>query len=883
MIKKIIPVIIGVAVVISCNTEKSTNLPPVNLTCESDTNPIGIDIPDPALGWQLADTGIGAMQGAYQIIVASSENLLDEQKADAWNSGKIISGASQFVIYSGKPLLPFKTYYWTVRTWDTSKNVSVFAKPTRFETGLMLSKWKASWIKPSENLSNENSILYRKSFTTSKKIQKATVYASGVGAYTIYVNDKRLGDEHLSPGWTTFEKKVQYQVYDATLILNEGENVIGIVVSKFWDELENAKIVSSLQFILQMKIDYTDGSSEWVITDKLWKLHSSPIFESSYKGGEKYNANFEIENWNNTKFDDKKWQTVSEAQNKLQLVRSTIKPIKVYRNMYAKKITSLENKKYVFDFGQELCGWVKLNMKLSKGSKIRIKYISEHSKMGAENYESPTDEYITNGKSSEWEPEFSYHKFRFAEIYGLIEAPDTSKVYAIAAYPALPKIGQFSCANELLNKINDLVERTGLNNLVSMLTGLPDDDSRKGSPVNAQAYASYALYNFNSGKAFEKYTSDLCDLQANNGKLNLGNNGSNSPGWPEAIIVVPWETYLFTGDKRILQNNYKAMKAWHSSQQHESDAQAPPYMHNKEGLGDLFSLDSTPTKPIGSAYYYYASSLMSQISEALGNQDDATAYMELAGFTKDQYNQSYLTYRTSRYWANTQTAHIIPMAVGLTPLSYIQRVIKFIASDIIKNGNHPSTGVLSTQFLLPLLSENGEHELAYKLMNQQTHPSLGYMVKQGSSEIWGSWDKENEALYQLAFASCGEWVYSYLVGIRPDPKVPGFKHSIIDPNPAGDLKWAEASIYTSYGLLKTKWEKTSKGLQVDVVIPTNTTSTLMFQVKSSKKAEIIYGSNSIVKNGKVTDQCPKFIKFRGFNANMAVIDVGSGHYQFITK
>jgi alpha-L-rhamnosidase len=455
------------------------------------------------------------------------------------------------------------------------------------------------------------------------------------------------------------------------------------------------------------------------------------------------------------------------------------------------------------------------------------------------------------------------------------------------AIPDVETTGQFNSSNELVNKIYANIVRTGRNNLISTLTGMPDLESRKGSPISTQAYCQTALFTFDMKRAFEKYIDDLIDLQGTGGKIHFlpGNGeGTFSPGWPDVMAVLPWKTYVATGDRRILQNNYDAIKLWHNSQQRESDASSPPYMHNREGNGDLYSTEVTPVQPMGSSYYFYSSSTMSEIAKALGKNDEATSYMELAGFTKDQFNQSYLTYRVARYWAETQTAHVLPLAVGLTPLSHTQRVANFIAYDIIKNDIHPATGVLSTQFLLPLLSQYNHHELAYKLITQTSKPSWGYMVEKGSSTIWGSWDgNEESSNYQLAFASVGEWLYSYLAGIRPDSKYPGYKHSIIDPNPAGDLKWAEASLKTAYGKLSVRWEKMNEKLVVNVEIPANTWSTLMLPVKSSKSAVINFEGYSIVVNGKKAGNCPAFIKFRGFDANMAVLDVQSGKYKFIIQ
>jgi len=876
MFNRIQLLIIMAIALVSCNTiTNNCNNAPINLTCELESNPLAIDNSNPAFGWQTTTNEKKYIQSAYQVILASNPDSLSIEKADMWNSGKVVSSQSQYIIYGGKPLQSAKRYYYSVQTFDTTGKASGLSKPAVFETGIIKNtEWKAQWIKAPKNLNTLASVLFRNEINISKKIQQARVYASGLGAYTIYINGQRLGNQYLAPNWTVFGKRVQYQTYDASSLLQQGKNAIGSVVTRFW--------APNLEFIFQLKVEYTDGSTEWFYTDNNWKVNKSAITDCSYDGGEKYNATLEMKDWNTINFKASDWQNVECEKNNKNLVSQQLQPIIVKSEIKPKAILKTKEGKIVFDFGETLPGWVKIISKGTKGKSIQIKYFSTFN-----SNEKPsgklvaTDEYIPSSENIEWEPEFAYHTFRFAEVTGLAVEPDSNSIIARVAYPDVQTIGQFKCSNELLNKIYEATVRTGRNNLVSTLTGMPDAKSAKGSPVSTQAYSSMALYSFDMGKAFAKYMNDLKDMQSNNGSIHFpsGEANTNSAGWPDVFIQLPWKTFAATGDKRLLTKNYEAMKAWLDARQRESDAMSPPYMYNKEGNGDLYSLVKTSTPQIASTYYFYASSTLSQIAAAIGNPDDETVYMELAGFTKDQFNQSFLTYRTARYWNETQTAHVLPLAVGLTPLSHTQRVTDFIANDIKKNNIHPTTGILATQFLLPLLSENNYHELAYQLLTQTSKPSWGYMIEKGSSTIWGSWDGVEEAApYQLALASAGEWLYSYLLGIRPDPKSPGYKHSIIDPNPAGDLKWVEGSLQTAYGLLRVKWEKLDNGLNVSVSIPASTSSTLTLPVANYKTTKITMNGVEIVFEGKATKQCPRNIKFNGFDANMAVIDVESGDY-----
>ena len=679
------------------------------------------------------------------------------------------------------------------------------------------------------------------------------------------------------------KKEIQYQTYDITSLLKQGKNTLGAITAKFWPGNEKQ------QFILQIRIRNIDGSTEWFCTGEGWKAQLSAITDCEYEKGEKCDLRKLNDGWDKPDYNDNSWFSPKVFNNELNLVSQQIQPVIIKQNLMPIKNLKLRKGHYIFDIGETMPGWIKVTTKVKNDEKIIIHYLANYNfRENKTGKTIGTDEIMCNENSQiKYEPKFAYHVFRFFEVTGLPDEINDSTIVARIAIPDIEITGQFNCSNELINKIYASIARTGRNNLISTLTGMPDTESRKGSPVSAQAYCQTALYIFDIKKAFAKYMDDLKDLQGTSGKIHFlpGNGeGTYSPGWPDVMTVLPLKTFIASGDRHILEDNYDAIRSWHNSQQHESDAAVPPYMHNREGNGDLFSTEITPVQPIGSVYYFYSTSNLSEIAKALGKNDEATSYMELSGFTKDQFSQSYLTYRIARYWAETQTAHVLPLTVGLTPLSHSQRVANFIAADIKKNDIHPATGVLTTQFLLPLLSQYNHHELAYKLFTQTTKPSWGYMVEKGSSTIWGSWDGNEEASnYQLAFASAGEWLYSYLAGIRPDSRYPGYKHSIIDPNPAGDLKWAEASLKTGYGKLYVRWERMNGKLAVHVEIPSNTWFTLMLPVKNAKTAVISFEGSSIVVKGKAAENCPGFIKFRGFDANMAVLDVQSGKYMFIVE
>lgn len=856
----------------ACNKQQLIN-PPVNLKCENVTNPINIDIQNPVFGWQFSDSSYGVKQVGYQLIVAREKDLLEPEKADMWNSGKVMTNVSQYIKYAGKELKSASTYYWAVQLLDSLGNGLGFSEPAIFETGMLKTEdWKANLIKvPSKS----NSALVRNQFELTKKFSSARLYISGLGAYITYINGKRVGNDYLAPGWSVFEKHVPYQVYNVDSFLVSGKNVIGTILANVWPDNK-----FGLVFISVLKISYEDGTTDWISTGNNWEYHESPVIACSFEEGERFDASKQIDGWDRVGSNKNGWQKVERSNLKLNFNSFLSQPVVVKKEIKPQNFYK-EKDAIICDFGETLPGWIKIKSS-GPSKKIVIKYLQTYDiKSKTEGKPEGKDEVINLDENKFWEPLFSYHTFRYVSITGISQETSKDEITAVVAYPDVAEIGNFSCSSKLINRINNMIVRSGRNNILTMLSGLPTDESKECSPVNTYVFASAALFNFNLKRSFENYITSLTDYQGKNGHFHLPS--AKYAGWGDVIVHLPWRTYVSTGDKRILENNIAKIKLWHDSQQRESDAMSPPYMHNVEGNGDLYSLAETTIPPFSSAYYFYSTSVLSNISEALGNQDDAIAYMELAGFTKDQFNQSYLTYKLAKYWSNTQTAHLLPLAVGLTPISHAQKVADFIAKDVIENGVHPTTGILTTQFLLPILSAYNHNDVVYRLITQTSKPSIGYMVNKGSSTIWNSWDGNDAFNYQLAFASVGDWFYTNLAGINPDPKFPGYKHTIIDPNPVGDLKWVKASINTLYGLLLVKWEIVDNSMKINVRIPANTWSTLMLPVKDETKATVYFNDQIIIKDGKTTNNLPSHILLKGFDSKMVVLDIESGSYTFMVK
>jgi alpha-L-rhamnosidase len=364
---------------------------------------------------------------------------------------------------------------------------------------------------------------------------------------------------------------------------------------------------------------------------------------------------------------------------------------------------------------------------------------------------------------------------------------------------------------------------------------------------------------------------------------NAFDQGDAGPGWADALVILPWRLYQFTGDKRLILENYPFMVAWHRSLVRISKDN----LLEQGGFGDWVSVVKTPEQPIGSAYYYYSTHLLARMAEAIGKTEDAQKYTQMAQRIAQAFNQQHLDTATKNYWAGTQTANLLPLAFGITPPQEVEQVVQNIVSDVQKRNTHVTTGFLGTQYILPMLSKYGHHELAYQLATQRTAPSWGYMVDQGATTIWELWNSDTEgpdmnSRNHYAYGTVGEWFYRYLGGIQSDDQRPGFRHILLAPQPAGDLSWAEISFESGYGLIKTRWDRQGNGLQLQVSIPANTTATLHLPTLNNATIRI-RENGKVIRTNKPMRKPVNGLQFLQLEKDAALFTLGSGEYSFVVE
>ncbi len=889
----------------STNTFAKTQV--VKLVTEYHVNPIGIDVQKPRLSWQLLSNEENLMQTAYELRVAGSVSELSRKSKQIWNSGKTESNKSVNVVYEGPALKSMQRVYWQVRVWDNKTGkASSWSEPAFWEMGILEPRlWTAEWItmpKEKEKKDSKPAQYFRKQFSTSKKIKSARLYATSLGLYFAYINGQKVSDQLFTPGWTSYNKRLQYQVYDVTSMLKK-ENVLGAVVGDGWYRGhigfggQHAYYGNKTALLMQLKIDYVDGSTETIITDKNWKSSTGPILESDIYNGEVYDARLEKEGWNTLGFNDDKWGKVKILNHSKQLlVASMGDKVKAIEQIKPIKQITTPKGEMVFDMGQNMVGWLRVKLKGEKGNVVKIKFAEVLDREGnfyTANLRSAkaTETYtFKDNKEVVFEPHFTFHGFRFVLFEGLKTAPNLDDITGVVIHSDMKPTGTFSCSEPLINQLQHNIQWGQKGNFLDVPTDCPQRDERLGWTGDAQVFSMTAAYNFDVAAFYTKWMKDIEADQLPNGKIphvipDVLDGSGGATGWADVVAIIPWSVYRVYGDKRILKTSYPAITKWVG------------YMANRAGndylwtgdphFGDWLAFASTRSDYpgattdkdlIATAYFYYTTNLTSKIAAIIGKQQDAIKYKELAKKVKDAFVDEFVT-SNGRLVSNTQTAYALVLAFGLLPDNLVEKAAKYFTDDVTKF-KHLTTGFLGTPLLCKTLSAVGRDDLAFMLLNRKEYPSWLYPVTQGATTIWERWDGQKpdgtfqavgmNSFNHYAYGAIGEWLYSYVAGINIDIENPGYKHILLNPHSGGGLDSVSATFQSIYGEIKSAWKIDNNGEFVYTVeVPANTTATVILPDAYMGSLEINSEKISDELKSKATQ-----------NDNNLTLKIGSGRYEF---
>jgi alpha-L-rhamnosidase len=821
--------------------------------------------------------------------------------------------AANHAVLAGKLLIEFETGQESVSIDDSWKASDVrqknWQKP-RFNDSSWHNAEEIAKVgdKPWGKLSADELVLppppyLRKVFPVKRPVKRATVYVSALGLYELHINGKRVGEDYFTPGWTDYPTRVYYQTYEVTDMINKGDNAVGAILADGWyagyvgfgEKRDNYG--SQPRLLMQLEIEYADGGSDVISTDNSWKAAYGPIDEADFQMGETYDALKEMPCWDTPNFDDSAWNAVAVTEkigSKVQAYPGV--PVKKIMEIRPKKCTEPRSGMYVFDMGQNFAGWARLKVKGKTGTKIVLRFaemLNPDGTIYTENLRGArcTDTYILNGKGREvWEPRFTYHGFRYVEVTGYPEKPGLGDVTGIVVHSDIPPVGSFECSNLMVNQLYSNIVWSQRSNFIEVPTDCPQRDERLGWTGDAQIFIRTATYNMDVAAFFTKWLIDLEDAQSEEGafpdvaprKIAMGDG---TAAWGDAGVICPWTIYDVYGDKRVIERHYDSMKKWIAYLK----ANSKDLLRPATGYGDWVAIgEETPKDVIGTAYFAYSTHLLAKMAIAIGKDRDAKDYVELFEQIKNAFNKAYVS-DDGKIKGDTQTCYCLGLYFDLLPESKRQLAARHLVETLKRRNWHLTTGFIGLSYLLPTLTQTGNIDIAYRLLNNDTFPSWGYSIKNGATTIWerwNGWTKEKgfhdpgmNSFNHYSFGAVGRWLFGTVAGI--DTEESGYKHIIIHPRPgsrkgrltAGGLSYAKASYKSINGLIVSDWKIEGSNFLLNITIPANTTATVYVPAKSADS----------VTEGRRPVADAKQVQFLRMENGSAIFEIGSGNYRFASK
>jgi alpha-L-rhamnosidase len=884
-----------------------------NTTCEMLVNPLGIDVVKPRFAWQIVAAQRNVMQNSYQIIVSSTPEKLSANEGDLWNSGKVATQQSIHVVYNGKQLNSRMRCYWKVKVF-TNAGESEWSSNNFFTMGLLFYKdWPKGWIGFDrafawDNIKTDSRLsarYFRKEFQATKQIKYATASIIGLGLYELYINGKKVGNDVLAPTPTDYTKNVKYNTFDVTEYIRNGKNAVGAILGngRFFAMRQHTKPYKIKTFgfpkmLLNINIFYTDGTSSNIDTDDSWKgTTDGPIRANNEYDGEEYDSTKEMPGWNTVGFDDAKWLKAEFVQEPTGTYEAQMNEnIKVMNTLKPVAMSKLTGGRYILDMGQNMVGWLQLKVKATKGQQIKLRF-AESLQANGELFTSNlrdakcSDLYVAKGVQEEtWEPTFAYRGFRYVELSGFTYQPQLSDFTGKMIYDNIKTIGTFETSDALTNQIFKNAWWGIAGNYKGIPLDCPQRNERQPWLGDRGAVAYGESFVFDNGRFYAKWLQDIKNSQKEDGAIPdvapaFWRYYSDNMSWPGSMLLITEMLYKQTGDKNAVSDNYPAMEKWLTYMKDR-------YMKNdiitKDSYGDWCMPPITieagrgksadkkyPSELIATAYYYHFTQLMMQFAKITDNTDDIKMYDTLGANIKAAFNQKYYNAEKGYYATNALTDNIIPLYFGMVAQNNVEKVFNNIVYTVeVTNKGHLSNGLVGIQWLMRCLNDYGRADLAFNIATKKSYPSWGYMIDNGATTIWELWNGNtaapnmNSQNHVMMLGDLLIWYYENLAGIKAESAA--FKTIAMKPEIINGLNSVTATYNSSYGLIKSSYQKTAKQFNWKITVPPNTKA--LVYVPATAEDEITD------KMGNIND-----LKFLKLENGRAVYELGSGDYSFLVK
>ncbi len=872
----------------------SAQLSVSQLRTEHLTDPVGIGERRPLLSWEVSDASRrGVTQSAYEIRVKSGGRTV-------WRTGKVASAESAGVFYDGTPLTSDTRYTWQVRVWDDRGKASAWSRPAFWRTGLFdVGEWQARWIEPA--VSDDLAAMFRRTFRVTKPVAEATVYVTAHGIYEASVNGHRVSDDLLTPGWTAYKKRLQYQAYDITPLVVRGDNAIGVTVAKGW---WLSKLPWSREFnygdkyglLAQIVLRYKDGTKEVIATDDTWRASTGEVSYGNLYDGETIDLNRRQKGWNTPSFDDASWASVQVADTSLDNLTASVSPaVRVIETFKPVKIFTTPSGARVIDFGQNISGRERVRLRGQRGDTVRIYHseILEKGEFFTRNLRKAKalSTYILSGEGEEWlAPRFAFYGFRYIKVEG-IEGLDgelnPEEFVAEAISSATPENGTFVSSDSLINRLQSNIKWGMLDNFVDIPTDCPQRDERLGWTGDAQVFFRTATFNRDVQTFFNKWMADVAAEQYADGAVNgvypVTHRSRISAGWGDVATIIPWQHYMAYGDLRMLERQYPSMKKWvdYITSQTENDLWSKgnsygdwvffSYADDKDGRSAV-----TIRPFIQQCFYAHSLDLVVRTARLLGRTEDAAKYEALHKRAVDAFRNEYVT-PNGMLVSDTQTAYTLALMFDLLPEAQRAGAAKRLVDNVNRYG-HITTGFLGTPYICEVLTRFGYEDVAYELLLNKKIPSWLYPISMGATTIWERWNSmlpngmvnsnSMVSFNHYAYGAIGDWLYRWAAGLQE--AAPGFREIRIKPYLNDHFTSMKAEQRTPYGLASSGWTKEGDALTLTVEIPANTTAEVYVPSAAADK---------VTESGRALDGRSD-LKVAGWDDGYTLVRLGSGRYEF---
>ncbi len=896
--KTILLSIIFLIVHLSAFTKNKSSILPVEPTCEYLNNPQGLDVKSPRFSWKLTATdkaSFGQKQSAYRILVCSSREALSKKNGDMWDSGWVPSDAMQLVKYNGKPLQSDRRYFWKVSVKDENGNKSNYSKTAEWSTGLFLQgEWTAKWIgtgevyNPAEGSNKMYDPWFRKTFYLNEKPYRATLFVASVGYHEVYVNGQKIGDHVLAPAVTDHTQRARYIAYDIAPALKRGENVIALWLGTSWSVFAPYATPDKPRAPLVIaQADIYGKNNQKLIriaTDESWKTHPSPNklignwgFGVGGYGGEIWDANKEVNNWNYGNLNDRTWESATIYTPALKLSAQRVETNALFDEIQPISIETRNDGSYRVDMGVNFAGWTRIRLKGNPGDTISMLFSEREQDDMTFNLHSA---YVM-GESGEgvFQNRFNYMSGRWITIVGATSSPRKEDIKGWMVRTNFARTTFFECSDTLQNWIYNTVKWTFENlSLGGYIVDCPQRE-RFGYGGDAHATSETGMLNYRLGAFYNKWLEDWRDVQGTEPMVGNMNNpdwarkqegsgrmlgggilpqtaptyhGGGGPAWGGIVVTLPWFMYQYQGDKDILEENFDMIKGWLTFlETHVENNMLKRYGGQWDFLGDWLWPKATAQGMnnysdenlfFNNCYWVYNLKTAAQIAAVAGKTAEAQKWRQQAEIASKTLHEKYYQKDDHNYSDRTMRSLAAALYGDIMPAGLRPKVIESLEKEIlIHQKGHIDVGITGGAMLFKVLREEGRDDLIYAMTSQTAYPSWGFMRENGATTIWEMWEKDlpGHSLLHSSYLYPGAWYIDGVAGIGKDSETPGFrKFTVRIPRLAEtQISWAKADFDSPAGLIRSSWKREKGKLELRVTVPPNCNATVGFPHEAGKTVE----------------------------------------------